>query len=914
MPRAETLEFLRFLFASASRGFITLTCLPADESVHLPVDDLERVTQAAEFADLNGQDVYVSLATRIEDLGERRRGKKRELAQAFGLWIDIDIATPGAHAASNLPTSMDEALDLCSVIPLEPTGVVDSGFGVHVYWLLDTAINFDERGSECPAGLALWRYEKALQHLIKEAAEKRGWHMDGTADLTRMLRLPGTTNKKRTRDKSGAVVAPDADQPLCTLIVGDGPRHSIEAVRTALGTAVDELARQRNEISQSEGRHANAGRESLPSSTTGTADASPPSAVPPSAALLLDDVRSRLLNLESKKSAQLFEKVLAGEPFAKAGQRDEMLQRVMSILAFVEPDADAEVLAEIVRPSIEAMAERDKDDAENPPLRLYDAIEKLRRAQEDAKRKKAFQRDAMERMRKALIKDASQKNDGPDAATENDENPPQADAVDDESDDVGLYTDDQLAEFATRSRTTLEGLKKRWVIQKGSAFFVLVDGRYKTPIGREELNVSFKRDLARTPVKLFVGKADGGIREAKPEEILSECATVARKLVSHLGLQDSYYEERTQTFHEAVCPVRKVEPRYDPDVDAWLDALGGSEAGKLKDWTATLTTLEHFTCALIFIGPPGTGKTLYANGVSRLFDVGGPSELGRVLENFNEDLMRCPVVFADEHIPAGFHGRRNSAELRKLIGSTKRTLNRKFLPQAPLEGALRLILASNNERILAFDEDLSADDLAAVAERFLHIDTKGAKGFFDQFPDGKAPTSWVNGDVIAAHALWLAQNRKVQHNGRFLVSGSATRVHRTIATQGKVSGLVAEWITRFLDANAQIKAPITMKKGVVYGDGRLLVNATAITEFWNTFVSSDNVPNTTVVGRALTNLSVGDPEYVRLGTQRYKEVNLSLIFDWAETNLVGDIDRMKATLATPSKAVAIMNSPASGTA
>jgi hypothetical protein len=871
-----------------------LTCLPADESIHLPVGDLEAVAQAAEFADLNGQDVYVSLATRIEDLGERRRGKKRELAQAFTLWVDIDIAQGGAHAAGNLPTSMDEALELCAAVPIEPTGVVDSGFGAHVYWSLSTAIDFDHRGAECPAGLALWRYEKALQALIKRAAEERGWHLDGTADLTRMLRLPGTTNKKRTRDKTGAVVAPDAPTPLCTLLVGDGPRYTIEDIRAALGGKVDEL-------SQQEARHESAAGESPASSTAGTADASPPSAVPPSAELLIDDVKSRLRNLENKKSAQLFDLVLGGLPFAKPGNRDEMLQKVASTIAFVEPDADPRVLAEILRESLEAIRIRDMADEANPAPTVEDAIEKISRAQEDARRKKAASREAMERMRKALIKSTAKTTDG-EAKTENDEaNPTEADGEDDEDLEVGLYTDEELDEFARRARTTREGLKKRWVIQRGSAFFVLVDGRYKTPIGREELNVSFKRDLARAPVRLFVEKADGGIREAKPEEILSECATVARKLISHLGLQDSYYEERTQTFHEAVCPVRKIQPRYDADVDAWLDALGGPEKEKLKDWTATLTKLEQFTCALLLIGPPATGKTLYANGVSRLFDVGGPSELGRVLENFNEDLMRCPVVFADEHIPAGFHGRRNSAELRKLIGNTKRTLNRKFLPQSPLEGAIRLILAANNQRILAFDEDLSADDLAAVAERFLHIDTKGARGFFSRFPDGKAPMSWVNGDVIAAHALWLAETRQVQHSGRFLVSGSATRVHRTIATQGKISGLVAEWLTKFLDASQNIRTPILMKKGVIVGDGRLLVNTTAVTEFWNTFVTSDNVPNTTVVGRALTNLSNSDPEYVRVGTQRYKDVNLSLIWDWSESNQIGDVDKMKAIVLAPTK-------------
>src|SRR5690606_32527461 len=128
-------------------------------------------------------------------------------------------------------------------------------------------------------------------------------------------------------------------------------------------------------------------------------------------------------------------------------------------------------------------------------------------------------------------------------------------------------------------------------------------------------------------------------------------------------------------------------------------------AEKLIDWVASVMRLDRQSCAIYIDGAPGVGKNLLATGLARLWHTGGASELGRVLEGFNDVLTQCPLVFADEALP---QRRGITAELRRLIGSTARNLNRKFLPVCNLDGAIRLIIAGNNDRLLDTGEDLSS--------------------------------------------------------------------------------------------------------------------------------------------------------------------------------------------------------------
>uniref|UniRef100_I2Q6Z1 DUF3987 domain-containing protein n=1 Tax=Desulfovibrio sp. U5L TaxID=596152 RepID=I2Q6Z1_9BACT len=76
--------------------------------------------------------------------------------------------------------------------PFKPTIVVHSGHGLQVWFLFDKPRKFDsEEQREKAQALS-----KAFQKAILNVAGAKGWELDNTADLARILRLPGTINNK----------------------------------------------------------------------------------------------------------------------------------------------------------------------------------------------------------------------------------------------------------------------------------------------------------------------------------------------------------------------------------------------------------------------------------------------------------------------------------------------------------------------------------------------------------------------------------------------------------------------------------------------------------------------------------------------------------------------------------------------
>lgn len=934
MNRPDAERFFRSLLASApDDAAVVVTAFPTGESIALSADNFEGLATAAQAAVEARQDAYFSVCCVGTDfVAARGRGKKPDYRCAVALWADLDVRSPAHKAApETLPPTAEDAAALLEDVGIDPTLLVSSGHGLHAYFVLDAPVIFGAGGGLSAEGLHFAAVCEAFQGAIRDAAAKKGWHVDIVADVPRVLRVPGTMNFKITSDV----------RPVELLLDG-GPRCSFGDIAEVLGLTREAPRGKIGAVAPpASGAHADGAPTTPDAAATVSA-----SGVPSSSPVDVEDVKDRLRNLRSVTNRKFFAPILEGKSFAKPGERDRLMQRAASLVAFVEPDADPKDLAEIFRPSFDVWA------AEPGATRSADdevekAIDKIRRAQQDKRRKQA-QTDAVnERLRAKFGMDQSGPPAKPVDATpqmpaEHDDPPPgfapctresphdgpcalplaSTSEAGDGTDKVGAgdpdvasnvipvtrltaappvapgfapYTEEELDAIANDLGCHARELGKRWIIQHKSAYFVLVDGRYKRPITDKELDVSLPRDLKRSPVEFWIPKANDadGLRPAKTSEILRSHATVARTLVSSLSAQRSAYEAETETFVEAVCPVRPIEPRFDQDVQDWLEAFFGDEAEKGLDWVATSTDLDRYTCALYLSGPPETGKTLFAGGISRLWTIGGPSELGRILENFNEDLIRCPLIFADEHIPVGSRGHRTSTELRNLIGNNRRTLNRKFLPQAPLVGAIRLVLAANNDRLLAFSEDLSAHDLEAVAERFLHVNTARAQGFFRRFPGNKAPEDWVDGDTIAAHALYLRDNRVVNHDGRFLVAGSRSKMLSMLATSGRAAPVV-EWLVKFLMASPQIRQPIDNKKLVLVGKGNFYVNTLAVADSWDLFVQNDRAQSTNKIGRTLAGLSDGQEH--RIGGTRYHKIDHELVLAWAAENQVGDVDLMRARI------------------
>ena len=119
------------------------------------------------------------------------RGMEQGVIVVPGVWADIDIDGL-AHKATNLPRTEEEALSLVSATGLVPSIIVRSGFGLQVYWLYREPMTLESETDRATVKSRSSRF----QLLLRQFAASRGWGMDSTADLCRVLRIPGTFNRK----------------------------------------------------------------------------------------------------------------------------------------------------------------------------------------------------------------------------------------------------------------------------------------------------------------------------------------------------------------------------------------------------------------------------------------------------------------------------------------------------------------------------------------------------------------------------------------------------------------------------------------------------------------------------------------------------------------------------------------------
>ena len=143
-------------------------------------DDVAGAAQFAIAQDDCRCDVYASCATYIDE-GAGRRADNVEAVRA--LWFDIDCGGGKEYAEPRagrlaLTTYCDE-----SGIS-HPDELVSSGNGLHAWWLAGEDLD-----------LKTW---KRLAELMKARALAAGLHIDKTvtADAARILRIPGTHNRK----------------------------------------------------------------------------------------------------------------------------------------------------------------------------------------------------------------------------------------------------------------------------------------------------------------------------------------------------------------------------------------------------------------------------------------------------------------------------------------------------------------------------------------------------------------------------------------------------------------------------------------------------------------------------------------------------------------------------------------------
>lgn len=114
------------------------------------------------------------------------RGKQHDIAGIGALWADVDFAGE-AHADKALPTGEDDFQRLLIELPMQPSLIVDSGHGRHLYWLLQLPWIFtdaDERNRAASLAKAWHGLVCIRKESVRDALRKRA-HIDHRWDACR---------------------------------------------------------------------------------------------------------------------------------------------------------------------------------------------------------------------------------------------------------------------------------------------------------------------------------------------------------------------------------------------------------------------------------------------------------------------------------------------------------------------------------------------------------------------------------------------------------------------------------------------------------------------------------------------------------------------------------------------------------
>lgn len=197
--------------------------------------DEEGIAAAAAYAvKLDGQrpmGIYTQVTTLRERPARGRGGE--DLAHALShLWADGDFGTVGHKPGLDdlpAPPDADAVVKVVAESGLpEPTGWTCSGGGYNPVWMLaDTHTIQDEADR-----VRIKRLTSAWQTILAAQAHRHGWSWDSeVGNLDRLMRLPGTVNRKEGFDRE-TYIGP-----------GGGPRYTLDELIQAADQLADE-ARQ----------------------------------------------------------------------------------------------------------------------------------------------------------------------------------------------------------------------------------------------------------------------------------------------------------------------------------------------------------------------------------------------------------------------------------------------------------------------------------------------------------------------------------------------------------------------------------------------------------------------------------------------------------------------------------------------
>lgn len=598
----------------------------------------------------------------------------------------------------------------------------------------------------------------------------------------------------------------------------------------------------------------------------------------------LADELSKKKAANAKQISEAIEFGLQGKPIALVGERDSTLFIMAKEIANAFPECDPQQVSTLFTKSINEMQ---RDSNGNNTSDWF--VDKLVRAKESVEVKNKEKQEAIEEQLKGRIKRAF--------GGDNPRDWP--------------YTHEELSKFAADGNCTLEQFNNLWILQHKKDYRIFCNGKYWGPFDATSALSFAYPNLAPAITAGVRTEREGPKGNLIPKsivELVQEYGTTVNKAKASLTVQKSYYDDEQKTFVEATCPLRVTEGVYDPLVAEYLRLLGGSSWERLLDFVSAVTDTSRPCAALYLHSPPGYGKNTLVSGLARLWTTNGPTALAHALTQFNSSIADCPLVFADETMPASFRKNGNSGEWREFIQSETRLINTKFGQIIPLEGCIRLIMMANNKDMLGSLEELSRYDIEAIIERicFIECDNPKVREFLQGLPDGVVK-SFATDDRIAKHAIWLRDNHVIAEKSRFILSARNTSFHRAMIVGQGLPSTISHWLVSYLQQPNLIDMNQSNYGHFRIADGQLFVTTKGLSDNWDTYDTHCSPPTPTRIAKALTRIARGETSTKsRFGdkTFNYWLVDKESLITWAEENAYSSREEIEKALSknTPVRA------------
>ncbi len=188
---ATVMDFFHTLYGQAPPGQLTLWVKQTKQTFWFGADELKQAAQTA-INLATDNDVYFGLGLREKRLAPGKRGSVEDVVALPAMWLDVDLADP-AHKQTNLPPDVATAKAILARFPLQYSILVHSGHGLYPLWLFSKPRAFKNSQEREQAKALAGKFNAVMANFFKKA----GYHLDNTSDLARVIRVPGTVNRKR---------------------------------------------------------------------------------------------------------------------------------------------------------------------------------------------------------------------------------------------------------------------------------------------------------------------------------------------------------------------------------------------------------------------------------------------------------------------------------------------------------------------------------------------------------------------------------------------------------------------------------------------------------------------------------------------------------------------------------------------